>query len=184
MLDSNWHNCAWIGIRFSAFHGAKRLACVYPCECGPGGIAERWREWTVKKRQRDTERVEVGGGGGRSGYKMGIRLVNRPRGHGNGSMSLWHPTGTKTPRYRSSYYPACTCQGIDNRPVFYQTAPAAPISLLDGWLLIVKFQCKSNRKKLPFPHFFFFPSPLIVSVFHSLTQRATTKAAYITVRRI
>lgn len=37
-----------------------------------------------------------------------------------------------TLRYHSSYYPECTCQGIDNHSGFYQTAAAAPISLLDG----------------------------------------------------
>lgn len=109
------------------------------------------------------------------GYKMGIRLVDRPRGHGNRSMPLWRPTGTKTEIPEQIIYAACTCQGIDNRPGFYQTAPDAPISLLDGWLLI-KFQCKSNHKKLPFSSPFLL---LIVSDFHSLTQRPMMRDAYI-----
>lgn len=41
--------------------------------------------------EKTTEKHREGG----SGYKMGIRLVDRPRGHGNGSMSLWHPAGTQ-----------------------------------------------------------------------------------------
>lgn len=58
-------------------------------------------------------------------------------------------------RYHSSYYPACTCQGIDNHPVFYQTAPAAPVSLRDGWLLIANSNAtQTTHKKKPFPHFF------------------------------
>lgn len=146
MLDSNWHNCAWIGIRFSAFHGAERLACVFPCECGPGGTAERWSEWTLKKRQRDIERGDLD-------RKWVLGLSTGPEVMEMRVCRYGTPRAPRL-RYRSGYYPACTCQGIDNRPGFYQTATAAPISLLDVWLLI-KFQCKSNHKKLPFLTFFF-----------------------------